>query len=210
MIVTKLVALDKKRSRVWLDEEFAFVLYKGELRRFKMVENAEISEKDYLEITQVILPKRAKLRAMNLLLKCSYTEKQLRDKLKDGEYSDEIINLAIDYVSSYGYIDDLRLAEEYIRNHIDSKSKRRLKMDLMNKGVSKDIIEKAFINTEDEGFTSDELEQAQNLLRKRGYYDCEKTERSAKEYAKQYNFLARKGFDSAVISEALGTDYNLT
>ena len=32
--VTKIEDLDKKRSKVYLDEEFAFVLYKGELSQY--------------------------------------------------------------------------------------------------------------------------------------------------------------------------------
>ena len=122
MQVTKLLPLDKKRSRVWLDEEFAFVLYKGELRRFNIREGGELNEKDYIEIVHTLLPKRAKLRAMNLLKSHTYSVKQLEDKLREGFYPEEIISEAIQYVSSYGYLDDLRLCEEYIRVHLAERA----------------------------------------------------------------------------------------
>ena len=74
MQVTEIRELDKKRSRVYIDEEFAFVLYRSELRKFCIKEGEEISQEVHDEITRVILPKRAKLRAMNLLKSRQYSE----------------------------------------------------------------------------------------------------------------------------------------
>jgi len=36
MVVTAIEEYTKGKFKIYLDEEFAFVLYKGELRRFKM------------------------------------------------------------------------------------------------------------------------------------------------------------------------------
>ena len=83
MRVTEIEELSKARSRVFIDNEFAFVLYKGELRSYHMVVGKEIDQKDYEDIVGKVLPKRAKLRAMNLLKNREYTVKQLHDKLKD-------------------------------------------------------------------------------------------------------------------------------
>ena len=77
MIVTGIEEMTKSRSKISIDGEFAFVLYKGELRHFHLLEGEEISEEDYEHIMKEILPKRAKLRAMNLLLKKDYTTSQL-------------------------------------------------------------------------------------------------------------------------------------
>ena len=86
MTVTGIEEINNKKIRVFIDNEFAFVLYKGELRLYGIREGEEIGEEEYLEITGKILPKRAKLRSMNLLKSRAYTEKQLRDKLVQGEY----------------------------------------------------------------------------------------------------------------------------
>ncbi len=102
MIVTDVIELDKKRSKVFLDGEFAFVLYKGELRDYKIKVGSDLSLNTYDEITGTVLSKRVKLRAMNLLQKKDYTEKQLRDKLNEGLYSQELVDEAIDYVKSLG------------------------------------------------------------------------------------------------------------
>ena len=98
MIVTDIVEMDKKRSKIYINGEFAFVIYKGELRDYSIKEGQELSESNYQEILDVVLPKRCKLRAMNLLQKKDYTEKQLRDKLSEGLYPREIIDDAIHIV----------------------------------------------------------------------------------------------------------------
>ena len=206
MVVTSVQPLDKKRSRIWLDGEFAFVLYKGELRTFKVEEGKKLNDSSYNEIVNTVLPKRAKLRAMNLLKSHTYSVNQLKNKLVEGEYPANIIEDALEYVASYGYTDDRRLCEEYIRIHVSDKSHQRLVQDLMRKGISKDVINDAFAGCEEYGFEQDELTMARQLLKKRGF-DPEKEYNSAdernKDFAKQYSFLARKGFSSSVIRSAM-------
>lgn len=204
MQITGIIPLDKKRSRVYIDEEFAFVLYKGELRKLGINEGEDLDEETYREISEVLLPKRAKLRAMNLLKSRTYTEKQLRDKLRDGEYPKEIIDAAIEYVSSYNYINDQRYAEEYIRIHASDKSRTRMKQDLIKKGIGSGTIEAAFEMCEEEGFGADELAQALKLLEKRGYTGLDGID--PKEWNKHYAFLARRGYSSEIIRKAMGGD----
>ena len=81
MIVSKTEPFDKKRSKVFIDGEFCFVLYNSELRKFHIQENEEISSADYAEITEALIPKRCKLRAMNLLQKKKQFDIHLMDCL---------------------------------------------------------------------------------------------------------------------------------
>ena len=84
MIVTQIEEISKSRSKVYIDSEFAFVLYKGELHKYGIKKDEILSEAVYRQLTEEILPKRAKLRAMNLLTKRPYTELKLREKLEDN------------------------------------------------------------------------------------------------------------------------------
>ena len=67
MTVTRIEELSRSRCKIYLEDSFAFVLYKGELRLFGVREQEELSEESYREIMQEVLPKRATLRCMNLL-----------------------------------------------------------------------------------------------------------------------------------------------
>ena len=74
MIVTKTEACTRTKYRVWLDGEFAFVLYKGELSRYGIREGEEIAGSTVEKIEQEVVLKRAKLYAMHLLEDMDRTE----------------------------------------------------------------------------------------------------------------------------------------
>ncbi len=199
MIVTDIRELDKKRSKIYLGGEFAFVLYKGEIREYKIVVGEELEQNIYDEVMTVVLPKRAKLRAMNLLQKKDYTERQLRDKLSDGDYPQELVDDAIAYVKSFNYIDDERYARDYITYHMSVRSKNRIIQDLSNKGIGKDIYQ----NILEELYQDDsdaEIEQIKKLLFKK-HYDPETFEYEDKQ--KIMAFLIRKGYNSSDIRKAM-------
>ena len=200
MIVSDICALDKKRSKVFIDGEFAFVLYNGELRDFDIKVGNELSEDKYNEIECGLLPKRAKLRAMNLLQKRDYTEKQLRDKLSDGMYPQDCIDTAIDYVKSYRYVDDERYAEDYINYQMSGRSRNRIIMDLMNKGISKDIILNKLEELHSESGDENEIIQIRQLLIKKKY-DAQTIDH--KEKQKLIAFLMRRGYDISTIKKAM-------
>ena len=200
MIVTGLEELTKSRSRVSIDGEFAFVLYKDELRHFHLQIGEELREKDYETIMQEILPKRAKLRAMNLLLKKDYTTAKLRDKLLLGGYPEKIVEEALEYVASFHYVDDLRFALDFIRCHQEDRTRLRMEQDLRGKGIGGDVISQAFLAWEEEGGAQDEAVMIRKLFRKRGFNPETAT---TSEQNREYAFLMRKGFSSDSVRNAI-------
>ena len=163
MRITRIEPVTKTKYRVSVNEQFAFVVYKGELSRFHLKEACELTEDTYAEIKEILV-KRAKLRAMHLLNDMARTESQLRDKLKQGGYPQEIIDMAIAYVKSFGYIND----DAYIRGFIDSrkdkKSRREIYALLKQKGVdmnrAEEILEEMYEEHSDQ-------EAIRELLRKK-------------------------------------------
>lgn len=197
--VTKLEEISKARSRVYIDGEFAFVLYKGELRLYQVAEGGVISDEAIEEIVGTVLPKRAKLRCMNLLQKREYTEKQLRDKLSQGGYSEEIADEALDYVKRFHYVDDARYAESYIRCHLPDKSRQRIKMDLIRKGIAKELADRLLEEAAEDEQNPGELSLIQKLLEKKKYSQ----DMPVVEKQKIYAYLMRKGFRSEEIREGM-------
>lgn len=200
MTVTQITEITSSRSKIYIDDEFAFVLYKGELRHYKIREGETITQEVLTELLEGVLPKRAKLRGMALLKSRPYTEKQMRDKLTQGFYTEEIICKAIEYLKSYGYIDDLRYARDYVECHSSTKSRRRMEQDLIQKGIAKQEIQKAFQDWEAEGGEVDEPAQIQEWIRKKKY-DVNTSD--LKEKQKMAAFLFRKGFSAGSIRKAL-------
>ena len=204
MVVTEIQELSKSRSKIVLDQEFAFVLYKGELRQYSIKLGQEFSEEAYREIMTEVLPKRAKLRAMNLLKSRTYTTAQLRIKLQQGGYPETVIGEALEYVASFHYTDDLRYAVDFITDNEHRKSRFRIEQDLRGKGIPAEVIEQAWQKWQANGGTQDEDAMIEALLRKKNY-DPERTD--IKEQQKVYAFLMRKGFSGEKISRAMRKDF---
>ena len=203
MKVTQIEAVSASRVKVYLEEEFAFALYKGELRSFRIREGEEIEAGSYREIMEELLPRRAKLRAMNLLKGRAYTVKQLRDKLKTGGYPEKVIEEALEYVGSFRYTDDLRYAADFIRSHEGSRSRRRIEQDLLGRGIDRAVMEQAWSAWEDEGGSQDEEGMVSVLLEKKGF-DREGADQ--KERQRMYCFLVRKGFSPELARRAVLSD----
>ena len=136
------------------------------------------------------LSRQAKKRAMYLLEKMDRTEAQLREKLRQDQYEEEVIEEAIAYVKSFHYIDDFRYACNYIRYRSQSKSRRILALELSRKGVSGELVEQALDTEYPE---EDETVKIRRWVEKK-HYDAETADVAQKR--KMYQFLLRKGFRS--------------
>lgn len=200
MIVTDITEWNKKKYKVYVDYEFAFVLYKGELHKYKIQKEQMISEALYREIKENILLKRARLRAMNLLAKRPYTEVRLRQKLKDGLYPEKCIDGAIDYVKSFGYIDDAAYARDYIAYHMESQSKRQIEQKLMAKGICQQTIQNCIAELCEDNGQETEMRQIRSLFQKR--YKGQLPTDSA-EIVKMMNYFLRKGYSQSMVKRVL-------
>lgn len=200
-IVTDIKELTSRRRLVCVNYESAFALYPGEIRRFNIKKDSAISEEDYIEITEGLLVKRSRIRAMNLLKSKDYTVFELSKKLKESYYPDTAIKAAIDYVSAYGYLDDCRYVQNYISFKSGSKSRRQIEMFLHNKGIDTDLIK-----TECDLFylehSDTEIKQAVRYLEKKcGTKDVEHMDYSDKR--KLCAYLYRHGFSMDIVRKAL-------
>ena len=52
MVITQIAGASGARCRIYIDGQFAFVLYKGELRKFHLQEGQELPPDSYREITE--------------------------------------------------------------------------------------------------------------------------------------------------------------
>lgn len=197
MIVTNVESLTKTKFIVEVDGKFAFVLYKGELKRFGVTQGVELSEMIYQQIRTEIVLKRAKLRAMHLLTDTAKTEKGLREKLRQGHYPEDIIEQAMDYVRSFGYLDDRKYAESFVLSRKESKSRKEIYAALLQKGVSAEQIQEVL----DEVYAEEGEREAIRKLILKKHVDV--LQANEEELHKLYGYLARKGFRYEEIRKAI-------
>lgn len=198
-IITDVTEISKGRYKVELDGEFEFPLYKNELHTYHIQTGEGISGKILEEIMTEILPRRAKLCSMNLLKSRPYTECQIREKLKQGFYPEEVIDKAVAYIKSFHYIDDRCYAKNYIVYYSESRSRGRITQDLMRKGVAKELINAVYEeDLEDE--LPDETVLMERWIQKRNY---DREHADYRERQKMAAFLYRKGFSLDKIEKSI-------
>lgn len=185
-------ALGKGRYRVAFDNGVSCILYRSEAAQLSIEVQCSLTDENYDYLINEIVGKRAKKRAMHILEQMDRTEHQLREKLARGEYPQECIDSAVEYVKKYRYLDDERFASNYVRYHQEKLSRQQLSVKLTQKGVSKDIIAEA-LKME---YEADDGEKIRNLLSKR-HFDPDNTDRQ--ENNKIYQYILRRGFKSSDI-----------
>lgn len=134
-------------------------------------------------------------KAMNLLLCGDRTEKELRARLLKEKYEPEAVCDAIRYVSSFGYLDDGRYAENYVASFAGKKSRRMMRSELERKGVDEVLIDRAL-----DTVPEDESEQVMELLRKKAGMPHKLDDREKRRVA---GFLSRRGFSGSDIWKAI-------
>jgi len=188
MLVTGIEAVTKKKCKVELDGQLAFVLYKGELARYCVKIGEELSQEQYSTIVDEVLLKRAKKYLLHLLTKMDRTTYELETKLHRGFYPEDVIGKAISYVRSYGYVDDADYAKRYLRTYEERLSHRQIKRKLAAKGISKDILDSL-----DDERRQDEGELIKTYIHKK---IRDKEVLADKEIKRVADYLYRKGFES--------------
>ena len=185
-------ALGKGRYRVAFDNGVSCILYRSEAAQLSIEVQCSLTDENYDYLINEIVGKRAKKRDMHILEQMDRTEHQLREKLAKGEYPQECIDSAVEYVKKYRYLDDERFASSYVRYHQEKLSRQQLSVKLSQKGVSKDIIAEAL----EMEYEADDGEKIRNLLSKR-HFDPDNTDRQ--ENNKIYQYILRRGFKSSDI-----------
>jgi regulatory protein len=195
MYINRIEQIDKKRYKIYIDYEYAFLLYCSDIRKYHIEEGMSMEPSLYEEIYKDTILRRAKQKALLLLQSMDRTQKELENKLTQLEYPRNIISQAIEYVISYGYIDDERYARNYVHYRKDTKSRKQLEFDLTRKGIAKEYIALAF--EEDNSDDSTAIEKA--IRKKIGLLE-NLEELPIDRKKKLAAFLYRKGFTSDIIN----------
>jgi len=126
------------------------------------------------------------------------SEKEIRDKLKRKKASEKIINKIILRLKENNFINDEEFIKWWIeqRTTFKPRSFRLIKIELKQKGIDKELIEKTIGHLPS---TIDDLKSAKKLIQKRlpRYKNLSRDEK----FQKLSRFLASKGFNYDIIKE---------
>lgn len=155
---------------------------------------------EVMEVKERLL--KGKKRALRLLERKDYSRQELINRLQKDGYETELIEQIIQYVDSFHYLDDVRVAGSFIRGRKEYKSRRELEYLLKQKGISEEDIELAL---EENYRNEDGISQEEAAIRKQlqKYHVDENglAELSFEEKQKIAAKLYRKGFASDKIKK---------
>ena len=178
--VTDIRKIDDKRFCLFVDYEPFSSVYASDIRRLHLACDGEIEWSKLEEFRRDYLFKRAMNKAVNSIKFSDKCEYDIRQKLKDLYYDEEIV--------------DYRYACGYIRRNSAKKGIRVIRFELQAKHIGQDIIDLAVEDSD----ISDESDRITHILQKK-YTVEELTEKRDKVYAYMYS----KGFDRRKVSECI-------
>ena len=144
MLITQVETLPRKKNRIWIDGEYAFMLYDRDMGIYGLEDGTALSDELYDRIMKETVIRRAHQKSLTMLERMDRTVEELRRKLKQDLYSDRVIDETVSYLSGLHYLDDSRYAESYIRSRIGSVSRRELMSKLYAKGIDRELFDQAY------------------------------------------------------------------
>lgn len=144
---------------------------------------------------------RAKNFALN---KISYSQKstyEIRQKLREKKFSEDVIEKIIAYLDSYGFLDDEAYVKTFIKDkdEISNWSRGKIRYMLKRKHIDDNLIDEYIYQISDER----EAEKARFFADKKIKNDF-----SYENRAKVFRHLASKGFDIDIINMVLNERFS--
>ncbi|MDD3374968.1 MAG: regulatory protein RecX [Candidatus Omnitrophica bacterium] len=141
---------------------------------------------------------KAKTASYRLLKVRTRSEQELRLRLKQKKFSSRIISVVIKEFKRIGLINDIDFAKNWVRSRINKGfGKRRIILELRQKGISPNIIEKQACDIEKNYSPASMIHELTQQRIKR-YTSLERSVAQRR----IYGFLLRRGFSmDAVLKE---------
>lgn len=200
--ITKIEEQVKRKGRynIFINDDFALGVDEDVVLKYHLTVGKEVTE-DYVEsVVRAEETSKAFGYAVNLLSFRSRSTGEIRSKMKQKGYEDTDIEIVIEKLLHYGYLNDKQFATQFVHDKQKFKKAGRnlLKQELFYKGVDKEIIEEVLgekVNLEEE------YERALELATKKAR-TLTKDDRTAK-YRKLSGLLVRKGYSFDLISKVI-------
>lgn len=192
---------NKDRYSIYIDDEYSFGIYENVLINYGLHKGMKI-EKDFLEdVLKKEEQECANGYALKLLNFKMRTTEEIRKRMREKEYTDDIIDETIDYLNYLNYLDD----EDYARKFVSDKSnlknmgKERIKRELYMKGVDNETISNAIEDIVDD---DEEYEKAKEIAIKKLKTTYKNDDKNAR-YRKLGGLLQRRGYSMNVVMPLL-------
>lgn len=131
---------NKKRVSVFVDGEFFINLESDTVAEHRLEIGMSIDEAKFKAIALETDIDCAYNRALEILASAPKPEHVMRRTLLEKGYCSDAVEIAIEKLKSYSYIDDAEYVRAYIRMYEKKEGRSKIKYELIGKGISTDLI----------------------------------------------------------------------
>ncbi|MBF1300446.1 regulatory protein RecX [Parvimonas micra] len=190
----------KEVFEVIFEDETKLLLNYNIFEKYKVSVDMDFSEDEILEMKYFSDIERAKSRAINYISGKLKTKYEVRLKLKENGFAEEVIDEVLDILEKEEYLNDKIYCEIFIedKKKLNGYGKNKIKSLLIQKGISKNIFEDFL----DEFEYDEEFDNALKMgIKKLNLLSNE--EDKFKKKQKIINYLTYRGFGFDVINDVL-------
>ena len=190
----------KEVFEVVSEDETKLLLNYNIFEKYKVSVDMDFSETEIQEMKYFSDIERAKSRAINYISGKLKTKYEVRLKLKEKDFTEDIIDEVIDILEKEEYLNDRLYCEVFIedKKQLNGYGKNKIKSLLIQKGISKSVFEDFL----DEFEYEEEFDNALKMgIKKLNLLSNE--EDVFKKKQKLINYLAYRGFSFDVINDVL-------
>lgn len=190
----------KEVFEVVFEDETKLLLNYNIFEKYKVSVDMDFSENEIQEMKYFSDIERAKSRAINYISGKLKTKYEVRLKLKEKDFTEDIIDEVIDILEKEEYLNDRLYCEVFIedKKQLNGYGKNKIKSLLIQKGVSKSVFEDFL----DEFEYEEEFDNALKMgIKKLNLLSNE--EDIFKKKQKLINYLAYRGFSFDVINDVI-------
>lgn len=187
---------DKLRASIFIEEEFAFGVNEQTIEQFRLRKGDYLDPEKAEQIIDFDYWIDAKRIALKYLNHRARSEKEIRQRLEKEEIPEEIVLKVIEFLRSYDLVNDEQWSKFYTNDRLRRKlvSSKQVAMELKQKGIAADIIDKTIA---DLATTQSDEDRALEAARKR--WPRLVREGPAKRKQKLFSYLAARGFSFDLI-----------
>lgn len=190
----------KEVFEVIFDNEMIVFLNYNIFEKYKVSVDKYFSDEEIIEMKYFSDIQNAKLIAIKYISGKLKTKYEVKLKLKEKSFTDDIINEVIEILENEEYLNDRLYCEVFIdeKKRLNGYGKNKIKTLLIQKGISKNIFEDFLDNFEYEDEFYNALKMAEKKLSLLSNEDDKLKKRS-----KITNYLLYRGFSFDIIKDVL-------
>lgn len=188
------------KCNIYIDGEYKLSLSVDYILNNNIKVNQEVTEEELTSFKEHDKENIAFLTAINYLSYSQRSEKEVYNKLKSKEFSEEEIAFVIEKLKKYSYIDDYAYTASYIKDKMNYSGwgEMKIKEKLYHKGIPAELINE-LIN---EIYSEEEMLKNALILGQKKLLNLQRFE-PQKQKEKIYTFLMSKGFKYNITKQVI-------